>query len=131
MRHLPISIALKSSEPIYVQIREQLRNLMISGVLTDGESLPSLRELAEQLSCSLVTVRRVYADLEHEGWLTVRRGIGTFVKADSIQDARDLRRLQVEHILGQAVRLGRLYGIPDAQIVYMLDYILDLNLSGR
>ncbi|WP_054942541.1 GntR family transcriptional regulator [Paenibacillus ihuae] len=121
MRYLPISLAPQSSEPIYVQIREQLRHLIAGGILPDGEPLPSLRELAEQLACSLVTVRRVYADLEREGLLSVRRGIGTFVKADSIQDARDLCRVQVEHNLAEAVRLGRLYGMPDEEIVFMLD----------
>lgn len=121
MRHLPILIAPQSSEPIYVQIREQLRHLIAGGILPDGEPLPSLRELAEQLACSLVTVRRVYADLEREGLLTVRRGIGTFVKADSIKDASDLCRVQVEHNLAEAVRLGRLYGMADEEIVYMLD----------
>ncbi|WP_248931100.1 GntR family transcriptional regulator [Paenibacillus hamazuiensis] len=76
---LPIHINEKSAEPLYHQIEAQLRALILSGRLQENELLPSNRELARQLNCSLITIRRVYQDLETEGLLRTRQGTGTFV----------------------------------------------------
>lgn len=76
---IPIQINENSAEPLYHQIETQLKSLIISGVITEGTLLPSIREFAGELKCSVITVRRVYQDLENEGLLRTRQGTGTFV----------------------------------------------------
>ncbi|MCM3634650.1 MULTISPECIES: GntR family transcriptional regulator [Paenibacillus] len=76
---LPIAISEQSAEPLYYQIEVQLRALIISGSLQAGTLLPSIRELASQLKCSVITIKRVYSDLEAEGLLRTKQGTGTYV----------------------------------------------------
>ena len=76
---IPIQVSPDNPEPMYHQIEVQLRALILSGHLPEGTLLPSIREFAQDLSCSVITIRRVYQDLENEGILRTRQGTGTFV----------------------------------------------------
>lgn len=89
---LPIQINEQSAEPLYHQIKVQLRALIVSGQLTAGTLLPSIRELAQMVKCSVITVKRVYSDLETEGLLRTRQGTGTYVAQVGEQE-RDRHRL--------------------------------------
>ncbi|SER74140.1 transcriptional regulator, GntR family [Gracilibacillus ureilyticus] len=77
---LPISVSEGSKEPIYYQIETQLKNLVISGQLAAGTLLPSIRALSSDLSCSVITTRRAYQNLENEGFIQTVQGKGTFVR---------------------------------------------------
>lgn len=89
---LPIQINEQSAEPLYHQIEVQLRALIVSGQLSEGMLLPSIRELAQTVKCSVITVKRVYNDLEAEGLLRTRQGTGTYVAQVGDQE-RDRHRL--------------------------------------
>ncbi|AJY75522.1 GntR family transcriptional regulator [Paenibacillus beijingensis] len=103
---LPIELNEHSAEPLYRQIETQLRALIISGRLAEDTLLPSIRELAQMLKCSVITVRRVYQDLENEGLLRTRQGTGTFVAAVDT-DIRDRQRLEsVTAAFAAAVEAG-------------------------
>ena len=73
---LPIRIAESSREPIYHQIERQIISLIVGGQLSAGTPLPSIRALAKELSCSVITTRRAYQNLEQQGYI---QGKGTFV----------------------------------------------------
>ncbi|WP_029192685.1 GntR family transcriptional regulator [Paenibacillus harenae] len=104
---LPIQINEQSAEPLYHQIEVQLRALIVSGQLTEGTLLPSIRELAQTVKCSVITVKRVYSDLEAEGLLRTRQGTGTYV-AQVGQQERDRHRLAaVIEAMEQAVVAGK------------------------
>lgn len=77
--HIPFKISVDHPEPLYHQIKIQLKEFILSGYLPPDTQLPSLRKLAKQLECSVITIRRVYADLEQENLLVSRQGKGTFV----------------------------------------------------
>ncbi|MBD2868463.1 GntR family transcriptional regulator [Paenibacillus arenilitoris] len=104
---LPIQLNEQSAEPLYHQIEVQLRALIVSGQLTEGTLLPSIRELAQQVKCSVITVKRVYSDLETEGLLRTRQGTGTYV-AQVGEKERDRHRLAaVIEAMEQAVIAGK------------------------
>ncbi|GKU76123.1 GntR family transcriptional regulator [Paenibacillus sp. L3-i20] len=104
---LPIQINEQSAEPLYQQIEVQLRALIVSGQLGEGTLLPSIRELAQTVKCSVITVKRVYSDLEGEGLLRTRQGTGTYVARVDKQE-RDRHRLStVIEALEQAVTSGK------------------------
>ena len=65
--------------PIYVQLREQILALIGRGLLKPGEQLPTMRQVAVVLRIDLNTVQRAYAELERDGVLAKRRGVGSFV----------------------------------------------------
>ncbi|AKG37235.1 GntR family transcriptional regulator [Paenibacillus durus] len=104
---IPIQIDEKSAEPLYHQIETQLRSLIISGNLAEGTLLPSIREFAGDLKCSVITVRRVYQDLEGEGLLRTKQGTGTFVSHVGDGARAEYRRETVRKALEAAVDTGR------------------------
>ncbi|MDE3136305.1 MAG: GntR family transcriptional regulator [Acidobacteriota bacterium] len=89
-----------TGQPLYLQLMEQIRHATETGALRDGDQLPGIRTLAEQLVVSPNTVVRAYTELEKEGLLELRQGSGAYVtlssrtrrRTDRIQAAR--RRLQ-------------------------------------
>ena len=68
-----------TGQPLYLQLMQQIRHAAESGVLQDGDLLPSIRALAEELVVSPNTVAKAYSELEHEGLLELRQGSGAFV----------------------------------------------------
>lgn len=74
-----IVISYTNPEPIFRQIINQLRTAITTGELESGEKLPSIREMAVELKVSVITVKRAYSELEAEGMLTTRPGLGSFV----------------------------------------------------
>jgi GntR family transcriptional regulator len=68
-----------SGEPLYLQLMQRIRHAAESGVLRDGDQLPSIRALAEELVVSPNTVVKAYSELEHEGLLDLRQGAGAFL----------------------------------------------------
>jgi GntR family transcriptional regulator len=69
-----------SGLPVYRQISDQVRRMMVSGRLAPGERLPSIRDLAIKLRINPLTVGRAYGDLEREGLIEMRRGLGMYVR---------------------------------------------------
>ncbi len=76
-----ISIHPRDPRPIWLQIKEDLCRLILSGVLSEGERLPSVRELAGQLAINPNTIQRAYRELEQEGFICSMTGKGSFVSA--------------------------------------------------
>ena len=76
-----IIISNSSGKPIYEQITSQIKNMIISGQLSAGDPLPSMRALAKELRISVITTKRAYNDLEQEGFIETITGKGSFVAA--------------------------------------------------
>ena len=84
-----ITLGFRDSRPIYEQIKDAIRRLIFSGAMAEGEKLPSVRELASELSINPNTIQRAYRELEAEGCVHSIPGKGSFVrKTDSISAAK-------------------------------------------
>src|SRR3984957_8219910 len=68
-----------TGQPLYLQLMQQIRHAAEAGALGDGDQLPGIRTLAEELVVSPNTVVKAYSELEHEGLLELRQGSGAFV----------------------------------------------------
>lgn len=79
---LPVRLNKESGIPFYMQLEEQIRLLIHNGTIARGELMPTVRALAVELSINSNTVSRIYRDLQSEGVLVLKRGIGTFVSDD-------------------------------------------------
>jgi len=100
-----------SPTPIYAQLDRAIRTAIATGELQEGAQLPTVRQLAVDLAINANTVARVYAQLERDGMLETRRGVGTFVRESPSPQAtrahreRELREL-IRRFVGDAALLG-------------------------
>ena len=110
MAGLTISLSEASGVPFYRQIVDQIAGLVRTGQLPNGERLPSFRDLAADLTVSLITVRRAYSELETAGLVVRKQGQGTFVapsvRTASRADIRKRARAAIASGLHQAQQLG-------------------------
>ena len=88
-----ISVNFRDSRPIYEQVKDSLRRLIVSGALPPDEKLPSVRELAAQLVINPNTIQRAYREREHEGYIVSVPGKGSFARAQSGTDSDRAREL--------------------------------------
>ena len=98
-----------ANQPIYEQICQQIKAQIISGQLSPGEALPSIRGLAKDLKISVITTKRAYDELEAEGFLTTVAGKGCFVAEKNLDLIRErqLQDLSQDHAFGQMEQLNR------------------------
>ncbi len=127
---LPIQINEQSAEPLYHQIEVQLRALIVSGQLAEGTLLPSIRELAQSVKCSVITVKRVYNDLEAEGLLRTRQGTGTYVAQVEAQERDRHRLLAVVEALEQAVIAAKRVQCSKAEIQELFHEAINKHYEG-
>ena len=100
---MEIIISNSSGKPIYEQITAQVKNMILSGQLSEGQALPSMRQLARDLRISVITTKRAYEDLEREGFLINVPGKGCFVAAKDPALLREETLRRIEAALAQAV----------------------------
>jgi GntR family transcriptional regulator len=115
-----ILISNASSDPIYEQIVKQIRGQILNGDLREGELLPSIRGLAQDLQISVITTKRAYEELEREGLINTVGGKGTFIAAQNPEFFREKRMRAVEEKLAAAVSEARQVGIGLERLTEML-----------
>ena len=108
---MDIIISNASGVPIYEQIEEQIKAMILSGELAQGDALPSMRVLAKDLRISVITTKRAYEDLERDGFIESVVGKGSFVKGLSNELMKESVLFSIEDSLEKAVDkavLGRI-----------------------
>lgn len=121
---LEIIISNTGASPIYEQIAQQIKAAILTGELEEGELLPSIRALANDLRISVITTKRAYADLEEAGFVTTVQGRGTFVSGGNLELLREERLRTIEGRLEAVVREAQASGISAADLREMLDLLL-------
>ena len=96
---MDILISNASGEPIYTQITNQIKKMILDGTLKEGDALPSMRNLAMQLRISVITTKRAYEELERAGFIESFTGKGSFVKAQNTDFLREEGLKQIENYL--------------------------------
>ena len=122
---MDITVSPNNPVPLYQQIVQQVRAKVLTGELKAGDPLPSMRQLASQLIASVITTKRAYSELEAEGLIVTRAGLGTFV---SDLDAETITRLKKEVVmehLEEGVRVARQLELVDEEINRLFRQALD------
>ncbi len=111
------------SRPMYLQIVEQVKRKILAGDWPPGQALPSIRELAATTSVSVITVKRAYSELEAEGVIRTRPGLGSFVADDSALQATLESELvtRLDALLSTADQLG----LDDRELLARLERALN------
>lgn len=120
-----IIISNSDGRPIYEQITAQIKQMVLSGELSAGDALPSMRFLAKELHISVITTKRAYEDLERDGYVTTVPGKGCFI-AEKNQDAVLEDHLEeIRRALRQAVQLANAAQVPQETVAQLLQNLYD------
>lgn len=118
-----INISNSSGEPIYLQISNQIKTMILEGKLKEGDSIPSMRVLATELRISFMTTRRAYEELERDGFIESYTGRGSFVKAQNLELYKEEQLRRVEALLSEAVDTAQKAGISMSELHELLDIV--------
>lgn len=127
-----VTIEKGSAVPIYAQLSEQIRLLIHRGALTTGDSMPTVRSLAVELSINANTVARVYRDLQREGLLRLERGVGTFVAESGA--SRAMGEGDFQSITAKAeelIDLGRRTGLRVGELTQLVETLWKENTNVK
>jgi GntR family transcriptional regulator len=120
-----IIISNTTDSPLYQQIEDQIKDAILKGDLVEGDPLPSIRGFANDLKVSVLTIRRVYEELEQEGFVTSQVGIGTFVTASNIDLLRDSKRRIVEQKMQDMIKTAKSLNITKEELNAMMDILYE------
>jgi GntR family transcriptional regulator len=114
-----------SGQPIYLQLMQQIRHAIETGVLQPGDGLPGVRTLAQELVISPNTVVKTYSELQHEGLLELRHGSGAYVSArrkksrsDRFRQAQQKVRALVDKLQGDGLSEEEIHRLVEAELFY-------------
>ena len=116
-----IIITNSNNIPIYEQISAQIKAMILSGTLKEGDALPSMRALAQDLRVSVITTKRAYEILESEGFIQSFTGRGSFVSAADPEMLREQNLREIEALLSKAVEIAKQSGIERSELSEILD----------
>ena len=124
---MKIVISNTSEAPLYQQIKDQIKDAILKGELVEGDALPSIRAFANDLKVSVLTIRRVYDELEQEGFVTSQVGIGTFVSTSNIELLRDSKRRLVEKKMLDMIQTAKSLSISKDELNAMMEILYEEN----
>lgn len=125
---LIIKLSNNSDKPIYEQITDQLKQAILTGVLTTGDALPSIRALARELKISVMTTKRAYADLERNGFIETVAGKGSFVSERNQDFLREELVRQIEVHLTKAVAIAQTADVKKEELLELLELLLEESI---
>ncbi|WP_277046741.1 GntR family transcriptional regulator [Solobacterium moorei] len=115
-----IIISNNRDKPIYEQIISQVKNMIMSGELTAGENLPSMRALAKSIHVSVITVQRAYEELQRDGFIETEIGRGTYVLARNKEFYKEQQQKKMEEYLQLAIEVAKENAMPLEKITEIL-----------
>ena len=114
-----------SMQPIYEQIMEQIKQLVLTGKLKEESPLPSVRSLSKDLKISALTVKKAYDKLEEEGFIITVHGKGSFIAPTNRDLMMEENRRQVEADLEAAIRKGKTCGMSKEELTDLFSLIVE------
>jgi len=118
-----IVLSPSNPDPMYRQVTDQIKNSIASGDLKPGDKLPSIRELSEGLKISAITIKRAYLDLENEGYILTRAGLGSFVAEIDRARLRSEKLGEFRTSLSGILATGAKFGIKADDLVQLIRQI--------
>jgi GntR family transcriptional regulator len=115
-----IVLSPSNPDPMYRQVTDQIKDAIAAGDLKPNDKLPSIREIAEALKVSAITIKRAYLDLENEGYILTRAGLGSFVANVDRESLRSRKLGELRKELTRILRTGAKFGISADDIVRLV-----------
>lgn len=111
-----IVISPSNPDPMHKQVTDQVKDAIARGTLKAGEKLPSIREMSKELKISPITIKRSYRDLEQEGYIVTRAGLGSFVADVDFGRLRDEKVGEIAGELERIMKMASGYGISAVEM---------------
>jgi len=122
---MKILISNISDKALYQQIKDQIKKAILTNEIHEGNVLPSIRNFANELQVSVLTIRRVYDELEEEGFVKCQAGKGTFVSAGNLELLRDSKRHIVEQKMQDMIQTAKSLNISKEELNAMMDILYE------
>ena len=122
---LEIIISNKISKPLYEQIASQIKAAIMSGELSAGDPIPSMRALAKSLHISVLTVQKAYETLQDEGFIETTAGKGCYVSVQNQDFYLEEQQKKIEEKFVEAIDLARTSGIKLDQLINLLTLLYE------
>lgn len=120
-----IVISNSSAVPLYEQIKNQIKNQILSAKLKSEELLPSIRSLAKELKVSIITTKRAYDELEKEGYIVTVVGKGSYVCAQSTERLKEAALFEMESKLEEIIISAKKMGINENEFLEIIKSIYE------
>lgn len=120
-----IQINNSSNDPIYLQIKNQIKSQIISGDLQVGDKLPSIRFMAKELRISMITAKRAFDELEAEGFIDSVQGKGNFVARQNKELIREEYLKKIEERIQDIIEFSDIIGLSNKEIIQMIKSFLE------
>jgi len=120
-----IQINNSSNDPIYLQIKNQIKSQIISGDLQVGDKLPSIRFMAKELRISMITAKRAFDELEAEGFIDSVQGKGNFVARQNKELIREEYLKKIEERIQDIIEFSDIIGLSNKEIMQMIKSFLE------
>ena len=108
---MQLLISNSSKEPIYAQIKDQIKQKVLAGELREGDALPSMRQLAKDLHISVITTKRAYEELEKEGYIYSIIGKGSFIAEQNVDMIKEKKLTATEEMLLEVIANSKEIGL--------------------
>ena len=118
---MKLIISNSSSVPIYEQIKKAMIEQIMNGELKEDEALPSIRNLAQDIKISVMTIKKAYDELESEGYIISRQGKGTFVAPKNAELAREQANKDIERHIEDVVDIAKQFKIKREDLKDLID----------
>lgn len=114
-----------SSTPLYEQIKNAVKENIVKNILAPDEQLPSVRQLSKELNVSILTVKKAYDELEKEGFIVVRQGLGTFVAPLNSELIQEEKQKDIEEKLIIICRMAKSINLSESELIDLIRYIYE------
>ena len=118
-----------SSIPLYEQIKNAIKENILKNKVKEGEQLPSVRTLSKDLKVSILTVKKAYDELEEEGFVESRQGLGTFVAGKDSEVKREEMQKELENHLQEAIKLSADLDLDKETILELFEFLYKEGLD--
>lgn len=120
-----ITLTNSDPAPLYEQIKKQIIEQIVQGSLAPGEMLPSIRALAKELEISVITVKKAYEDLEADGFITTKQGIGSCVAEAGAEFVKESKLKAVQQHFEKGIAGCRELGMGSEEILATIRLIME------
>ena len=116
-------ISAVNPDPMYKQVTDQIKDAITKGSLLSETKLPSIREMAQELALSPITIKRAYSDLESDGYIITRAGLGSFVAGINRDKLREEKVAEIREEISRIVKTAEAFGISAGEIKRIVNEI--------
>ncbi|WP_258525932.1 GntR family transcriptional regulator [Paenibacillus sp. YN15] len=113
--------------PLYEQIKKQVIEQILEGTLPSGTMLPSIRALARELEISVITVKKAYEDLEAEGYIATKQGVGSYVAEAGAEFVKETKLKAVQQAFEKGIAGCRELGMNEEEILRIFRLLMDVE----